>query len=386
MNFNFYMPTKIIFGAGRLDELGCLSDLPGKKALIVIGAGGSMKRLGYLDRVTSLLKDNNISHVVFDKILPNPVLAHVDEGAKFCRKNNCDFVLGLGGGSSIDSAKAIAVAAPNPGSYWDYVAGGSGGGKHIPNGVLPIVAVTTTAGTGTEADPWLVITNPETKEKIGFGNENTFPKLSIVDPELMISVPPVLTAFQGMDTFFHAVEGYLSLRHQPSSDPYALEAVRLIAKYLPVAVKSGDDLEARTKVAWANTQAGFVESLSSNISHHSMEHAVSAYYPEVAHGAGLVLTSVAYFSFLVEKVPERFPALAKAMGSDEKPSAFINGLKKLISDIGLSGLSFADYGITKENSRRFAEKSFESMARLYGHTPHKFTVQEVTELFERAIG
>ncbi len=393
MNIDFFMPTRIVFGAGRLEELGTAIDLPGKKALIVIGAGGSMRRLGYLERVVKLLEKNGVKSVVFDKVLPNPVLAHVDEGAEFCRANNCDFVLGLGGGSPIDSAKAIAVGAPNPGSYWDYVAGGSGGGKPIPNGVLPIVAVTTTAGTGTEADPWLVITNPDTEEKVGYGNKYTFPVISIIDPELMLSVPPSLTAYQGMDAFFHSVEGYISVKHQSVSDPFALEAVRLVTKYLPLAVKNGNDLDARTQVAWANTQAGFVESLSSNTAHHSMEHAVSAFYPEVAHGAGLILTSVEFFTYVAERAPERFPALAEAMGMDlsgmndtEKPFAFITALKKLISDIGLSDLSFSSYGITKKDSMRFAEKSFSSMARLFTLTPHKFTVDEVKEVFDRAIG
>jgi alcohol dehydrogenase len=172
--FNYYMPTKIIFGPGRLKELAEL-ELPGKKALIVIGSGNSMRRLGYLDRVIGYLKDNNVEAVVFDKILPNPISEHVMEGAKVAKENNCDFVVGLGGGSSIDSAKSIAIMAKNPGDYWDYVIGGSGKGRPLQNGALPIVAITTTAGTGTEADPWTVITKSDTNEKIGFGCDDTFP-------------------------------------------------------------------------------------------------------------------------------------------------------------------------------------------------------------------
>lgn len=380
MNFNYYIPTKVIFGAGRLEELGEL-ELPGRKVLVVISAGGSMRRNGYLDRTLSLLEKNGVKSVVFDKILPNPVLEHVDEGAEVCRKEGCDFVLGLGGGSSIDSAKAIAVAAPNPGSYWDYVSSETGGGKPLPSKVLPVVAVTTTAGTGTEADPWMVVTNPEAKEKVGFGNDRTFPVLSIVDPELMLTVPPRLTAYQGMDAFFHSVEGYLSVKHQPASDYHALDAVKLITRNLPKAVKNGKDLEVRSRIAWANTQAGFVECLSSNTAHHSMEHAISAYYPDVPHGAGLILTSVGFFSFLAGKAPERFPALAEAMGTID----FSTGLKKLIADIGMESLSFGEFGITKGDARKFAEKSFSSMPRLYKLTPHQFTVDEVTGIFESII-
>ncbi len=380
MNFNYFIPTKIIFGAGRLDELGEL-ELPGKKALVVISAGGSMRRHGYLDRVLSLLRKKGVQWVVFDKILPNPVLTHVEEGAELCRKEGCDFILGLGGGSSIDSAKAVAVAAPNPGTFWDYVTSETGGGKSLPERPLPVVAVTTTAGTGTEADPWMVITNTQTEEKVGFGNDYTFPVLSIVDPELMLTVPPGLTAYQGMDAFFHSVEGYISVKHQPSSDYHALDAVKLITENLPKVVKNGDDLEARTLMAWANTQAGFVECLSSNTAHHSMEHAVSAYYPEVPHGAGLILISPGFFRFMEKKVPERFKALAEVMGAE----TFADGLQKLIKDIGMDTLSFSDFGITKDDAGRFAEKSFSSMPRLYTLTPYPFTVKEVAEIFDAVI-
>ena len=150
-----------------------------------------------------------------------------------------------GGGSSIDAAKAISVMARNPGDYWDYVSGGTGKGKAVPNAPLPVVAVTTTAGTGTEADPWTVTTNEETQEKIGFGYEKTFPVLSVVDPELMVSVPPRLTAYQGFDALFHSTEGYLNRTASPISDLMALEAIRLIGKSLPRAVRDGDRKSTR---------------------------------------------------------------------------------------------------------------------------------------------
>ena len=249
LSFSYFMPTKIIFGAGKLNELAGLP-LPGKKALIVIGAGGSMRRLGYLERVQTLLKKNNVSFAVFDRIQPNPLTEHVDEGAEMAKKEGCDFVLGLGGGSTIDSSKSIAVMAKNPGKYWDYIQAGSGGRKEPKGGALPIVAITTTAGTGTESDPWTVITRTETNEKIGWGCDLTYPTLSIVDPELMLSVPPKTTAYTGMDAFFHAAEAYLATVNQPASDLLALEAVSLITRYLPAAVKDGSNLEARTKLAW----------------------------------------------------------------------------------------------------------------------------------------
>ncbi|HBM80706.1 MAG TPA: alcohol dehydrogenase, partial [Clostridiaceae bacterium] len=315
MNFNYYIPTKILFGPGKLKEL-TKENLPGKKALIVISSGNSMKKYGYLDRLTGILKSKNINYVIFDKVLPNPIKSHVMEAAEIAKRENCDFVIGLGGGSSIDSAKAIAVMAKNSGDYWDYVNGGTGRGLPVKNGVLPIVAITTTAGTGTEADPWMVITKEDTNEKIGFGNESTFPVLSVVDPELMLSIPKHLTAYQGFDALFHATEGYIANIATPISDAYALKSIELISKYLPECVKNGNNIEARTYVALANTLSGFVESTSSCTSEHSMEHALSAYHPNLPHGAGLIMLSESYYTFFASKIPEKFITMAKVMGVD----------------------------------------------------------------------
>jgi alcohol dehydrogenase len=281
--------------------------------------------------------------------------------------------------------------AKNPGKYWDYISGGSGGGKTPLHGALPIVAIPTTAGTGTEADPWTVITKSDTKEKIGWGVNATFPTLSIVDPELMVSVPPKTTAYTGMDAFFHSVEAYLATVNQPASDHLALESISLITKYLPVAVKDGKNIEARTKLAWASTEAGICESLSCCISHHSIEHAVSAYYPEVAHGAGLTMLSVSYFTYLAERYPERFPDMARVMCEDvdslpehERPIAFINALKKLIKNIGLGEEKLSAYGVKREELRAIAENSFYTMGGLYALTPVKLTVDDVVTILENA--
>ncbi|MHC4544114.1 MAG: iron-containing alcohol dehydrogenase [Planctomycetota bacterium] len=391
LDFSYYMPTRIIFGCGKLNELKTTTYLPGKKALIVIGSSGAMKKHGYLDRVTGYLKENGVESVIYDKIVPNPVSEHVAEGANVAKENGCDFVLGLGGGSTLDSSKSIALMAVNPGKYWDYINGGSGGGKTPPNPALPIVAITTTAGTGTEADPWTVITKTDTNEKIGYGNDSTFPVLSIVDPELMVSVPPKMTAYTGMDAFFHSVESYLATINQPTSDHLALEAIGLITKYLPIAVKDGKNIEARTKLAWANTEAGICESLSCCISHHSMEHALSAYHPDMAHGAGLTMLSVSYFSCLAERCPERFPDMAKAMGEDvdallenERPFAFITALKKLIKNIGLEDEKLADYGVKREELKTLAENPSYTMGMLYDITPVELTLDDVVTIYENA--
>ncbi|ADY55933.1 Alcohol dehydrogenase [Syntrophobotulus glycolicus DSM 8271] len=390
MKFNYNMPTKILFGPGKLNSLK-KEKLPGKKALIVISAGNSMKSNGYLDRVIEILNSKGIKAVIFDQILPNPVKAHVMEGAKIAVREECDFVIGLGGGSSIDSAKSIAVMAKNPGDYWDYISGGTGKGKPVENGALPVVAITTTAGTGTEADPWTVITKEDTKEKIGFGNADTFPVLSVVDPELMLTVPKKLTAYQGFDAFFHATEGYIAKIANPFSDLYALKSIELIARYLPRAVKDGNDLEARTQVALANTLSGFVESTSSCTSEHSMEHALSAYYPDLPHGAGLIMLSEAYYTFFASKVPERFISMAEAMGvnvdllpENERPMAFVQALVKLQQDCEVDGLKMSDYGIKREEITLLADHARETMGGLFTVDPYSLSLEETTEIMKNA--
>lgn len=391
MKFDCHIPTKILFGAGRLNDLATVK-LPGKKALIVISGGTSMRKYGYLQRVQELLAKQGAENVVFDKILPNPILDHVTEGAELARKEGCDFIIGLGGGSSIDSSKSIAVMAKNPGNYWDYIGGGSGKGQFPKEGALPIVAITTTAGTGTEADPWTVITNGS--EKIGTGWEFTFPVLSIVDPELMTSVPPHLTAYQGFDTLFHCTEGYIANIATPVSDALALKAIELIAKYLPRAVKNGNDMEARENVALANTLGGMVETFSSCTSEHSLEHALSAYYPKLPHGAGLIMISLPYYRFFQNKVaPERYAKMAEAMGADvrslpedKRADAFIAALEKLQKDCGVDNLKMSDYGVKRCEMDKLATTAKETMGGLFDldvyHLTHEDTVNILQEAYK----
>jgi len=390
MDFNYYIPTRILFGAGSLSKLGNVP-LPGKKALIVISAGKSMRQNGYLDRVIGLLEKQNVAYVVFDRILPNPVKSHVMEAAELAKKEGCDFIIGLGGGSSIDSAKSIAVMVKNPGDYWDYIGSGSGKGKPTINGALPVVAITTTAGTGTEADPWTVITKEDTHEKIGFGNDHTFPVLSIVDPELMLTVPPDLTAYQGFDALFHSVEGYIATVANPVSDALALKSIELVARYLPTAVKDGKNLEARTQVALANTLAGMVESLSSCTSEHSMEHAISAYHPKIAHGAGLIMLSEAYHTFFTDKSPERYADMAKAMGGNleglsprEKAGAFVKALVKLQKACGVDVLKMSTFGVNEEEIPALTENAWHAMGGLFKVDPYKLSMDETVLIMKNA--
>lgn len=382
--FSVHIPTKILFGCGELKKLAT-EKLPGKKALIVISGGTAMKKYGYLDKVIGLLKENNVTSIVFDKILPNPIKSHVMEAATVCRENQCDFVVGLGGGSSIDSAKSIAVMACNEGDYWDYINGGTGKGRPVTK-ALPVVAIPTTAGTGTEADPWTVITNEERQEKIGFGNELTFPVLSIVDPELMVSIPPHLTAYQGFDAFFHAAEGFIANCATPISDLYALEAIRLLYKYLPVAVKDGKDLKARAKIAWASTLAGLVEATSSCTSEHSLEHAMSAYYPELPHGAGLIAISENYFETFRNDSMKRYMKMAEIMTQQKsnRPSDFIDALVRMQKECDVYGLKLSIWGLKEEDFPKMVQNARETMGGLFLFDPRPMTDEEVLNIYKKS--
>lgn len=387
MHFNYHIPTNILFGNGQLSHLH-EQKLPGKKALIVISSGKSTKENGYLDQVEAELQKAGVSSVVFDKILPNPIKSHVAEGALLCKDEGCDFVIGLGGGSTIDSAKAISVMATNPGDLWDYVGGGSGKGKSIDNRPLPLVAITTTAGTGTEADPWSVITKEETNEKIGFGYEGTFPVLSIVDPLLMVSVPPQLTAYQGFDALFHSTEGYINKTANTLSDLYSLEAIRLIAKSLTAAVTDGKNLQAREDVALGNTLAGMVESTSGCISEHSLEHAMSAFHPNLPHGAGLIMISREYYTHIAEihACDERMITMAKAMGKLDAHTAmdFVTALVELQKSCNVADMKMSDYQIIQEELPLMVENARQNMGGLFDVDPMTLSDEDCLKIYKKS--
>ena len=357
-----FIPTRILFGAGKLNSLS-QQKMPGKKALIVISMGKSTKENGTLARTEEQLKKAGVETVLFDKIQANPLKSTVMAGGAFARENGCDFIVALGGGSVMDASKAIAIMAANGGDLWDYVRIGSGSGKGLPvkNKTLPIIAITTTAGTGSEVDPWSVITNEEKQEKIGLGGlDSLFPVLAVVDPELMASVPPRLTAFQGFDALFHSIEGYIVNAPSLMSDMYAITAIENVSQNLAKAVKNGNDLDAREKVAFGNTLSGVVMCVGDITSQHSLEHAMSAYHQELPHGAGLIMISKAYFTYFINHhvCDDRFIRMAKAMGMNnaKEPMDFITALENLKEDCGVANLKMSDYGIVPEEFETMAKK------------------------------
>ena len=387
MEFNLFTPTKLLFGRGKLNELG-KQELPGKKALLLISNGKSVKMNGTLDRVTTQLDKAGVAYVICNNIHENPSKEVVMEAA-FCAKENvCDFILALGGGAVLDSAVAVSAMATNPGDLWDYVCGGTGKAQPLQYPGLPIVTIATTSGTGSEINCWGVISNRETNEKIGFGNPNLNPVLAIVDPELMRTVPAKYTAYQGFDALFHNTEVMISRFVNVLSEPVALSAIEHIAKYLPRAVKDGNDMEAREAVAYGSTIAGLTMQLTSTTAEHSMEHAMSAYHHDLPHGAGLIMISNAFYRFFVERhaCDEQFIKMARAMGMKDadKPEDFLTALAELQKACGVDNLKMIDYGIRKEECDTLARNARETMGGLFAANPCEMTHEDCVGIFERA--
>ena len=332
--YQFFSPVDVVFGCGSLSKLHTLK-MPGKKALLVISNGKSARMNGSLDRTIDELKQADVSYVLYNGIGANPLKSAVEEGARIGRENGVDFVVALGGGSVMDAAKNMAMFIPQPSdNLWDYANSPSGGKMTPPNEMLPWIAITTSAGTGSEVDTIGVISNPDTNEKIGIGGmAGMFAKYAIVDPELMKTVPPKFTAYQGFDALFHSLEGYISNKHNIMGDMIQRAAIENIGHYLARAVKDGNDIEAREHVAYANTMSGYSMVVTSCISEHSMEHAMSAYHPELPHGAGLIMLSKEYFTFWINKhvCDERFIDMAHFLGMEDasKPEDFITALLDL---------------------------------------------------------
>ena len=377
-NFSYDMPTRIFFGAGSVKKLS-RAPLPAGRGLLITG-GSSTTKLGYVDKVCAALAEAGHEMTVYRDVQPNPTIENVRECAAIAREQECTFVVGLGGGSSIDTAKAAAVMATNDGDWWDYVYGGSGKGQKIKNQPLPIVAITTTAGTGTEADPWTVVTNGE--EKIGGGNDKTFPTLSIVDPDFMMTVPPHLTAYQGFDALFHACEGYLATIASPVSEMYSLKAIELIGKSLPRAVQDGSDAEARADVALANTLAGFVESLSSCTSEHAIEHAMSGFHPKLPHGAGLIMISLEYYKLFADVCADKFAHMAHALGRAD--GDFVAALAELQKQCGVDNLKMSDYGMENGDFGKYADHAFADMGGLFRVDAKQLTRDDVIGILSRS--
>ncbi len=351
--FNLDLPVKIHFGCGVMDDLQ-KSSVPGRKLMIVTG-GKTIRSNGTVGRLSDMLRKKADDLIIYDEINPNPSLVSVMKGAELAREHKTDCVIGLGGGSSLDTAKGIAAMAVNDGSLWDYTASGSGAGKTMASKPLPVIAIPTTAGTGSEANKTAVITDYERREKIGVRTD--FPAEAYVDPELTLSIPPLHTAAQGFDAFCHCFEAFLSVKANPMSDILSVAGMRNIFEWLPAAVSSGSDIEARFHVAHGSMLGGMVLYLSSATAAHTLEHMLSGMDPSISHGGGLAMIFDAFHKKMAANVPQRYAQAADVLGiggaeqsAEAKASALLDTLHRWKDGIGLGDLKLSDYAISSDQT------------------------------------
>lgn len=394
MSFQFGVSTNAMFGAGKLNELHTQINTPmgvvhGKKALVVISNGKSTRSNGYLERLENELKQSGAEYVIFDKVSANPTKPVVEEGGRFAKENGCDFIVALGGGSVIDASKAIGLMASNTSDdLWDYVMFGTGKKQWPPIPSLPIVAITTTAGTGSETDGGAVITNPETQEKTGVFGAGTMPVLTIIDPELMTSVPAKFKAYQGFDAMFHSTEGFISVQRNEMSKMVASEAIRSVSMNLAEAIKNPEDVEAMSRVAFGSYLSGIQMCVGSCTSAHPLEHALSASHESLPHGAGLIMISKAYYRFFVNKhvCDDRFIEMAKLMGKADADKAedFITALIELQKACGVDDLKMSDYGITPEEFPKMVQNARDTLGVNFLNDPVQLTDEDCIAIYKES--
>jgi alcohol dehydrogenase class IV len=306
MDFNFHFPTRLIFGQGKLALIGQEVSQLGKRALLVTYPSRSLATV--VEQVIGLLQQHDVSTVLYAEATANPTHTLVNRGSELARREGCDVVIGLGGGSPMDTAKAIAVAAPQNTDIWNIVEG-----EPITSQSLPVVAVPTTAGSGSEATFYAVISHPDLHRKEGFARVQFFPKVSIIDPLLTVSLPARMTAETGMDALTHAIEAYTSRFASPISDLYAAEAIRLVHKSLRRAVENGADLDARTNMLLANTLAGVAITHADTCLAHVIGEAVGAVF-NTGHAVSVALTLPAVMEHNCTANVARYAAVARMLG------------------------------------------------------------------------
>jgi alcohol dehydrogenase class IV len=305
-SFIYFQPTEIRFGRGRLDEVGEMVVRFGKRCLIVTVPIFPVFE-PVLGRVESSLQKAGVTWAHFDGVVPNPTTDCITAGANIAKEFRADVILGVGGGSSMDTAKAIAVEATHPGTAWDYLFF-----KTPPTEkTLPIIAVSTTSGTGSQVTQVAVITETKTKTKSAIFNSIVYPRVAIVDPDLMETVPAHITASTGFDVFCHAFESYLHPAASPYSDRMAIEAIDLVSKYLPTVVEDGRNKGAREAMAWADTLAGLCIANAGTTLPHGIGMTISGYCPQIMHGEALAVIYPEFTRFTYPYAVSQFATVGR---------------------------------------------------------------------------
>lgn len=302
-SFTYYQPTRIHFGWGKLKEVGPITARYGTRALLVtVPPFPAMEEV--FTETKQILQNYGVMVHHFDQVVPNPTTESISQGAQIAKEFNAQVVIGLGGGSSIDTAKAIALEATHPGTAWEYRLFGE---HKIEKEVLPIIAITTTSGTGSQVTAVSVLTNPKERFKSAIVDPKLFPKEAIVDPKLMMTVPAHITASTGFDAFAHAFESYIHINANPYTDLLAIESMRIIATTLPPLLHNLSNQEARTNMAWADTLAGLSIANCGTTLPHGIGMSIGGKAPWVMHGEAL---AVIYPEFLRYTLPSAIPKFA----------------------------------------------------------------------------
>lgn len=380
----FRIPPVIITGAGASEQVGEESGKLGiKKGLIVTDE--VLRELGALEGIKRALTQSRVQFAVYDGVSTEPTVEFVQEGLQAYRDNLCDSLIAVGGGSPMDTAKAIAVMVTNADSIEDY----QGLGK-IPKKGRPIIAIPTTAGTGSEVTPFTIITDTKRDIKMLIGSPFLIPDVAIVDPLLALTLPQDITTATGMDALTHAIEAYTSLKAQVMSDIFCLSAIELISRNLRRAWINGQDIEAREKTMMGALQAGIAFGNSSVALVHGMARPIGAYF-HVRHGASNAALLGVVTGFSLTGNPTRYAHIAKAMGEDisglsdlEAAQLGARAVKRLIKDIRVPSLR--ELGVDKERLDKLAPRMAEDAiaSGSPANNPRQATKEEIVELYRLA--
>ncbi|RRR77252.1 MAG: iron-containing alcohol dehydrogenase [Candidatus Viridilinea halotolerans] len=381
----FITPAHMVVGSNAVEQVGEQCRKRGwSKALIVTDK--IMASLGLVARVEQLLAASEIGSVVYAGVNSEPVVEFVQEGLDIYKANACDFVVAVGGGSPIDAAKAVAVLVTNPGSIEQY----KGLGK-LANPGVPLVAIPTTAGTGSEATLFTIITDQKTDVKMLIGSPYLMPTVAIVDPLLTLSSPPGVTAATGIDALVHAIEAYVSVKRQPMSDMFCLSAIELISQNIRQAWANGNNIAAREQMMLGAMQAGIAFSNASVALVHGMSRPIGANF-HIAHGVSnaALLAVVTDFSLIGD--PVRYARIAQVMGENTSGLALMDAadrvvvaIRRLVRDIRIPSLR--QLGVERERLMELAPAMADAAidSGSPGNNPRKPTKQEIIELYARAF-
>lgn len=312
MEFSFYSPVRIHFGCGKRREIGDRAKGYGKKGLIIRTPIRNSERENYFNEITDSLSENGIDYIVFDQVKPNPTTSIVDKAKRIVIEEQIDFILAYGGGSSMDTAKAVALRGYNPEFSWDYCFNECSDpfqDKDEAIKALPILAITTTSGTGSHVTQAAVITDVENNDKLTIFHSSLFPKESFVDPELMVSVPKHVTAVTGFDALSHALESYLNPRASLFTETLSLHSISLIAQVLPNVIDDLGNLEYREKLAYADTLSGICLSNAGAEAPHPIGEIINGYYPDLAHGETLAFVYPSFMKHVSHVKPQKVQTL-----------------------------------------------------------------------------